>query len=199
LHPARSVALRRWFFASLVLAATVIILVRFLIFPETQNAADWTNTVGAVLDNLLAAVVTSIAIGLTYVILLPPHEVESVEIIQPRLIAGAIEAAARDCTRWHIRARTASYFSRVVLPLLRDNALRTGGSIQVKIQVLDPRNDEALETYAVYRSNSPGASALWSAQRVRTEIYSTILAAAIYRNEAPRLDIEIGFSPSFGY
>ncbi len=197
MHPARSTALRRWFFTSLLLAATVIILVRFLVFPETRDAADWESTVGAVLDNLLAAVVTSLAIGLTYVLLLPSPAAEQVEVIQSGMISGAIEAAARDCTRWHIRARTASYFVRKILPLLRDNALRAGGSIHIKLQLLDPRNDEALEAYAVYRSNRPGASAVWNAERVRTEIFSTILAAAAYRNEAPRLDIEVGFSPDF--
>jgi hypothetical protein len=197
LHPARSKALRRWFFVSLVLAAVVIILVRFLIFPESPDEPDWESTLGSILDNLLAAVVTSLAIGLTYVVLLPPPEAEELEIIQSRLISEAIESAARACTQWHIRARTASYFARVVLPILRDNALRTGGSIRIKIQMLDPGNDEALHAYAVYRSNRPGASAVWSAERVRTEIYSTILAAAVFRNEAPRLDIEIGFSPNF--
>jgi hypothetical protein len=197
LHPARSKVLRGWFFIALILAAAVILLLRFKFFPEAKDAADWKNTVGAVLDNLLAAVATSLAIGLAYVFLLPSPEAESLEVIQPRSIAEVIEAAARNCTRWHVRARTASYFTREILPLLRDNALRSGGSIRIKVQILDPENGEALEAYAVYRSNKPGASAAWSAARVRTEIYSTLLAAAVYRNEAPRLQIDVGLSPDF--
>ncbi|MCG5461795.1 hypothetical protein MED01_006666 [Micromonospora sp. MED01] len=197
LHPARSLTLRRWFFASLILAAVIIVLVRFLLIPDSKDAADWQGTLAAILDNLLAATATSLAIGVAYVVLLPKLEVEQVEIIQPRLISGALEAAARDCTRWSIRARTASYFARVVAPLLRDNALRAGGSIEIKVQLLDPGNDKALEAYARYRSNRPGASAVWSAARVRTEICSTILAMAVYRNEAPRLEIEVGLSSDF--
>ncbi|MDR7319935.1 MULTISPECIES: hypothetical protein [Catenuloplanes] len=197
LHPARSAVLRRWFFVVLALAAAVILLVRFLAFPTSTDSPAWANTVGAVLDNLLAAVVTSIAIGLSYVLLLPSPEAERVEILPAKSISGALESAARGCTRWSVRARTASYFARKILPVLKDNALHSGGSIQIRIQLLDPENDAAVKAYAQYRSNKPGASAAWSEQRVRTEIYSTILAVAVCRNEAPRLDIEVGFSPDF--
>ncbi|WP_327002704.1 hypothetical protein OHA72_47640 [Dactylosporangium sp. NBC_01737] len=197
MHPARSSTLRRWFFAALMLAAAVIVLTRFLVFPDTEEAADWSRTLGATLDNLLAATITSLAIGLAYVLLLPAPEAESVDVTQPREIAGLLESAAKDCTFWAIRSRTASYFARVTLPQLRDNALRTGGSIRVRIQLLDPTNDRALQAYATFRSNRPGASAIWNVARVRLEIYSTILAAAVHQNEAPRLDVEVGLSQDF--
>lgn len=108
MHPARSALLRRWFFVSLALAATVIVLVRFLVFPEARDSAEWELTVGAVLDNLLAAVITSLALGLTYVLLLPKPEAEQIEVIPSAAISPAIEAAARECAHWSVRARFAA-------------------------------------------------------------------------------------------
>ncbi|MGN9908388.1 hypothetical protein ACTMTJ_12660 [Phytohabitans sp. LJ34] len=175
----------------------VILLLRFLRFQESVDADGWERTLGEILDSLLAATITGLAIGLAYALLVPKRELDSIEVLQPRAIARVIETDARGSTTWAIRARTASYFARAILPVLKENALRTGRSIKIRVQLLDPSNATALDAYARFRSNHPGASAKWNAARVRTEILSTILAAAICRNEAPRLEIEIGFSPDF--
>ncbi|WP_380169509.1 hypothetical protein [Jannaschia sp. R86511] len=82
----------------------------------------------------------------------------------------------------------------MTLPALRDNALRRGTTIRITIATLDPTNDWVMKAYADFRNNR--ASAGWTPERARTEIYSSILAAAVYKNEAPRLEIEFSLSPS---
>lgn len=195
MHPARSRVLRRWFVMSLILAISVIVLLRFTIFPVHVEQSDWRQTLGAVLDNLLASAVTSLVAGIALMLLFPAQDNPSVELIQNREIPQLIYDSTSKAQQWDVRARTASYFARVTLPLLRDAAFRTGGDISIRIQVLNPSNDAAMAAYARYRSNHAGA--VWSVDKVKAEIFSTILAAAIYRNEAPRLHIQIGLSESF--
>lgn len=176
---------------------TVILLLRFLIFPESAASADWQKTTATVLDNLLAATVTSLFIGTAYLLLFPSVEDESVEVVQTRDIKELIQDALRASNSWAIRARTASYFARETLPQIRDSALATGRSVAIRMQVIDPSNSDLLGHYARYRSNRPGAAAEWTADRARVEIYSSVLAAALVSAEAPRVDISVGFSSDF--
>jgi hypothetical protein len=194
-HPASSRVLRRWFFVSVGLATVVLFLLRFLVFPEHSGMADWEQTTSSVLDNLIAAALTSLALGIAYVLFSPADTPPAVDIIHSRDIPDLIHDSARTCDRWEVRARTASYFVRVTLPLLVENALRRGGQISIKVLVIDPRDDNVMRAYATFRSNH--ANAGWTPERAKTEILSTILACAIYQNEAPRLDIEVALSPAF--
>lgn len=197
MHPARSKTLRRWFFACVLLALTVILLTRFTLFPTAANMPSWRQTLATVLDSLAASAVTSFALGLAYVLLFPAEESIAIEILQSRDIENAIFQAARQARQWAVRARTANYFTKVTLPRLADAALSSGGSIAVRMQVLDPENENLLAAYARFRSNHPGAAVQWTSARVRREIYGAILTAAVVRGRAPRVDIEIGLSPAF--
>jgi hypothetical protein len=196
-HPARSRALRRWFFASVLLALTVILLIRFTLVPSAMKMPTWRQTLGSVLDNLAAAAFTSLALGLAYVLLFPAEEPSPVEVVQSHEIERAIIRAAREARRWAVRARTANYFTKVTLPQLADAALSSRGSVTVRMQVLDPENEDLLTSYARFRSNHPGAATRWTTTKVRCEIYAAILTVALVRGRAPRMDIEVGLSPAF--
>jgi hypothetical protein len=196
-HPARSKVLRRWFFASVLLALALILVIRFTLAPSAANIPAWRQTLGSILDNLAAAAFTSLALGLAYVLLFPAEEQSAVEVLQSHQIERVIIQSAREARRWAVRARTANYFTRVTLPQLADAALSSGGSVNVRMQVLDPENENLLASYARFRSNHPGAATRWTTAKVRREIYAAILMAALVRGRAPRMDIEVGLSPAF--
>jgi hypothetical protein len=198
MHPARSATLRRWFFTAILLALALILVVRFALVPNVANMSSWRLTLASVLDSLTASAVTSLVIGLAYILLFPPEEATAVEILSSsRDIERVIIKGARDARNWSVRARTANYFTKVTLQRLADTALSSGGAIIVKMQVLDPENDNLLAAYARFRSNHPGAAVSWTSTRVRREIYAAILSAAVVRGRAPRVEIEIGLSPAF--
>jgi len=196
-HPARSKTLRRWFFASVLLALALILVIRFTLVPSAANIPTWRQTLGSILDNLAAAAFTSLALGLAYVLLFPAEEPSTVEVLQSHQIEHEIIHSAREARRWAVRARTANYFTRVTLPQLAHAALSSGGSVNVRMQVLDPENESLLASYARFRSNHPGAATRWTTAKVRREIYAAMLTVALVRGRAPRMDIEVGLSPAF--
>lgn len=196
-HPLRSPSLRRWYFTSLVSAMAVLFLVRLLVFPTTEDQETWRLTIGTLLDTLIAATVASLIIGLIYILLFRNDETQGLETIEAREIANTIKSLASKSRHWDVRARTANYFSSVTLPILTASALDSGRGCQIRIQMLDPENDRLMEAYARFRSNHPGQATKWSVDRVRAEIYGTVLQAALCKARAPRMDIAIGLSPAF--
>jgi hypothetical protein len=196
-HPIRSAALRRWYFASLLGGAAVLLLARLLIFPADAQQATWRLTIGAVLDTLFAAAIASIILGIVIVLLFADDPAEVLEVVESREIARLIKQEASRARQWDVRARTANYFSNTTLPALREAALDGGWACRVRMQVLDPENDALLAAYARFRSNHPGQVAAWSVERVRCEIYAALLQVSLCRSEAPRLEVKIGLSPAF--
>ena len=107
MHPARSKTLRRWFFASVLLALALILIIRFTLVPSAANISTWRQTLGSIFDNLAAAAFTSLALGLAYVLLFPAEESSEVEVLQSHQIERAIIQGAREARQWAVRARTA--------------------------------------------------------------------------------------------
>lgn len=196
MHPTDSRTVRRWYFLSLLLALALLVVTRFVILPTTPDASKYRVTAGTVLDTLVASAVTSLVIGAAYVLLFPKKVDPDVQQIRSRDIEPTILQATTEAREWKVRARTASYFSKVTLQSLEKAALRSGRGINIRVQLLDPENPHVLASYARFRSNRPRAAARWTPGRVRFEIYGTLLRLAISRNEAPRLDIEVGLSPA---
>lgn len=197
MHPARSKTLRRWFFVSVLLALALILVSRFTLLATTAKMPPWRQTLGSMLDDLAASAVAALALGLAYLFLFPAEEPGAVEVVQSRDIEPTIIRATRETQQWAVRARTANYFTKETLHRLADAALSSGGSVSVRMQVMDPENEALLASYAKFRSNHPGAAAQWTSSRVRREIYAALLAAALVRVRAPRVEIEVGFSPAF--
>ncbi|WP_157120280.1 hypothetical protein [Nocardia fusca] len=183
---------RRLYFASLFAAAVALILVRFLLFPNKSNLSTIESTTAQLLDGLISATIAAAAVGVGYVLFVLQDDKIKVEHLPAREIREELDRAARSSREWRIKARTASYFTRCLLPVL----LNKNGSIQVKIQMLDPQIDSLMNQYAAFRSSHPDA-ALWSSDRVRHEICSSILLLAIYANRYPRLDVDIRLSSAF--
>lgn len=196
-HPARSPALRRWYFVTLALVLIVCLFTRVYLFPQAPDISPLKNTVGSILDNVMGAIVVALFVGGAYVFLFPAEEAEALEVISSREIAKVIEDGTFHARQWSVRARTANYFSAVTLPLLTKSVLETGRSCAIRAQVLDPDNEKLMRAYAKFRSNHSGDSARWSPQRVQQEVYSAILQVALCKREAPRLDALIGLSPGF--
>jgi hypothetical protein len=196
LHPTRSRVLRRWYFVSLLLALSILLLLRFTVLKTVPNPSDYGLTAATVLDTLVASAVTSLVVGIAYVLLFPEGSSVALEEVPSRDIEAALEQATQHTRKWRVRARTANYFARMTLPALTKEALRSGRSINVRVQMLDPENPTLMAGYARFKSNHRGAAARWTPDKVRREIYATMLQLALHRHEAPRLEIEVGLSPA---
>lgn len=197
MHPTvRTRTLRRWYFLSLTLGLAVVVISRLFVLPDPGgDAPQWTTTTANVFDNLIATILTAMAVGALVPFLFPADDTaESIEVLDSASIAESIEEATQHARQWHVRARTANYFARHTLLELTQSALKSRRSIDIKMQVLDPEDEDLLRSYARMRSNHRGAAALWTVERVRLEIYASILQAALCVQDAPRLNVTVGLS-----
>ncbi|SES41686.1 hypothetical protein [Actinokineospora terrae] len=70
-------------------------------------------------------------------------------------------------------------------------------SITVRAQLMDPDDERLLTTYIRYPDTRESAARKWDVARVRHEILAAVLSVYAWREAFPRLDIEIGLSPTF--
>ena len=112
---------------------------------------------------------------------------------------GAELAAARDGTTvWRFRGGTGTYLRAVTLPELVRSARQNRRTLDVKIEIIDPSDQELCARYANFRNTlqtHAGADGEeWTVERTRKEAYSTILAAYWYKQRYALLTIAVGIS-----
>jgi hypothetical protein len=109
-------------------------------------------------------------------------------------ITQALAAARRDTDRWQFRGGTGTYIRAVTLPECVANARRDRRALLVRLEIIDPTNDEVCTSYARFRRSVAGAQTGWTVERTRRESYATIVAASWHAQRYELLDIEIGLS-----
>ncbi|GAA5052329.1 hypothetical protein HNP84_001517 [Thermocatellispora tengchongensis] len=112
--------------------------------------------------------------------------------------AKAHADARRDTDRWIFKGGTGTYLRAVTLPECVAAARRDRRALLMRLEILDPTNEEACGAYASFRrsmSQDPdGTGEVWTAERTRKEAYATILAACWHQQRFGLLDITVGLS-----
>lgn len=192
----RSVILRRWYFLSLGLALATLVVLRLTVLSDVGQADAALQSIAGVTDNLIAATLASLIVGTAYVLLFPAVEHAEHEVVRSMDIARVISDECRNAREWSVRSRGANYFTTVTLSDLITSALEDGRSVRVRVQTVDPENSVLLEGYSRSMRDIRSRVDMWSAQRARIEVYASLLRAAIKCRDAPRVDVEFGFSSS---
>lgn len=77
-------------------------------------------------------------------------------------------------------------------------ASEVGRALTVRLEILDPTNDDLCEQYSVFQRSSShilgGTGEVWTAERTKKESFATILAACWYRQRFRLLTVEVGLS-----
>jgi hypothetical protein len=193
---ARSKFVRRWYFLSLGLSCLVLILLRLTYLRITDPDNPVLESFSNIADNLIAAVLTSIIVGVAYIYLFPQEDAAAYEIVSSRDIAEVIADQCSKTREWSVRSRGANYFTSVTLPALIESALERGSSIRVRVQSIDPERSVLPETYAESMSDIRSRVGTWTPARARLEVCASLLRAAMLVREAPRVSVEFGLSPS---
>jgi hypothetical protein len=122
----------------------------------------------------------------------------NVRVISSEEVGQALADARRDTEGWTFKGGTGTFIRAVTLPECIERARRDGRPLTVRLEILDPANDNACEHYAVFRrslSQAPdGTGELWTLDRTRKEAFATILAACWYRQRYRLLTVEVGLS-----
>lgn len=122
-----------------------------------------------------------------------------VRIISGKEISRAIIEARRHTEQWYFKGSTATFVRVVIIPECIREARRGGREFRAKLEILDPTNSSACESYIrLYHSlaespNSPEMT--WTVKGTRIESYATIVAACWHKQRYDPFTIEIALSP----
>jgi hypothetical protein len=115
-------------------------------------------------------------------------------------ITQALADGRRGTDRWIFKGGTGTYIRAVTLPECVAAARREKRHLTIRLEIIDPSNEEVCESYAHFRrslSDRPdGTGELWTTDRVRKESFATVLAAFWHRQRYGLLDIGVGLSPT---
>lgn len=120
------------------------------------------------------------------------HNFAAVQTASGPELSEAYAAARRKTDRWVFKGGAGTSMRTVDLPRCVDIARQESRTLRVQIEVLDPTDDQLCTEYARFRALTEEG---WSAERVRKEVYATVLAACAarqrYRNV---LTVEVAFT-----
>ncbi|MDQ0993330.1 hypothetical protein [Streptomyces sp. V3I7] len=108
----------------------------------------------------------------------------------------AHERARRSTTRWVFRGGTGTYLRAVTLPQCVLEAQRQRRSLSMKIDIVNPADEQVCAAYARFRRTFGHGLDLaeWTTERTRKESYATVVAAAWHRQRLDTLEIDVHLS-----
>ncbi|MCT9930555.1 hypothetical protein N5079_10040 [Planotetraspora sp. A-T 1434] len=113
-------------------------------------------------------------------------------------ITQAHADARRGTDRWIFKGGTGTYIRAVTLPECVAAARREKRHLTMRLEIIDPSDEDVCEAYAHYRrslSDRPdGTGELWTTERARKESFATVLATFWYRQRYGLLDVGVGLS-----
>jgi hypothetical protein len=109
-------------------------------------------------------------------------------------VAMAHAEARRSTDRWVFRGGTGTYIRAVTLRECVANARRDRRALLVRLEIIDPTNEDVCANYARFRRSLSVTQTDWTLERTQRESYATILACCWYRQRYELLDIKVGLS-----
>ncbi|MCI2254224.1 hypothetical protein L2D08_07595 [Domibacillus sp. PGB-M46] len=192
---------RRIFYIISFSFLALVELIRLFIIPVIFNTErlGLDSILNLILDNLFATGFVTIAIASLVFWLTPAVENEpKLETVEPRRIGGLLKRA-RETNEYWFSGNSARYTRAVTLPELAENSRTQNISKSITMLLLDPTDKKLCEEYIKYRSGvrSANKSGEWTLERIRKDIYASIIAAYAYAAEHPLLEIKIGLKKAF--
>lgn len=125
-------------------------------------------------------------------------QASSLRVLRGDAIGEALAAARCDTDIWMFKGGTGTFIRDVTLPECVDRAQRNGGTLTVRLEILDPTDDDLCEHYATFQRSSSqipgGTGEVWTVQRTKKECFATVLAGCWHRQRYRPLTLEVGLS-----
>lgn len=191
----------RAFFIAIFFILGFIFLVRFFIIPifEPTLKLSFINLSSILLDNLFASFIVTIFIGV-FVFWLTPQIMEKsiMKVIEPKEINPLLSSAAKTSRLWIFKGAAGRYTRAVTLPTMAEAARHEGLGRDIKLFLINPRNENICSEYAIYRKSlESGKDYDWNLEKVRDEVLATIVYTLILKYEHPLLRLEIYLLDNF--
>jgi hypothetical protein len=125
-------------------------------------------------------------------------QASNLRVLRGNAIGQALATARKDTESWMFKGGTGTYIRAVTLPECIERARDEGRALTMRLEILDPTNEEVCEHYAGYQrsvsTTLDGTGEVWTAGRTAKESFATILAACWYRQRYRLLTVEVGLS-----
>lgn len=126
------------------------------------------------------------------------EEMAATRVLTGAEVSNALSEARKATDRWVFKGGTGTYIRAVTLPQCVENARRERRALLVRLEIIDPTNEELCARYARLRQSlargPDGTGETWTPERTRKEAYATIVAACWYRSQFQLLDIDVGLA-----
>lgn len=192
---------RKLFGAAFVITVALLLFLQFIIIPwiADEPTPSGVEVSDQVIGHIIGTLVGGTLLAIVALKLLPKSErPEIVHTLAPHQIHETLEQDIRASTSWRFRGALGEYTRARTIPEIVERTARSQVRHRLDIELLDPTDDRAVESYALFRaSEATGNDEDWSADRVRRDIYATILTAACAASEQPLLTVTLGLQPAF--
>lgn len=177
----------------------LLLVLRAYVFNELDVSGKPDNTalIRSFFDSLMATILVtaSVTFALTW-LRSPMDENISETFIQPFQIDECLRAGAIDTREWYYLGHTGRYIRSQILPFINKDSLAKNENKKIKIIILDPFNKELCKFYARYRNDSRSIHITkdkWTTDRVRTDLFATVLCMIELHQANSMLDVDLGF------
>lgn len=187
---------RSSFYTLVVLILLFSIILRFLLLPKYDATleASVIKFSASLLDGLVISLIVTTLIG-SFVFWLTPEIFEKsvMDVIDPKEIGPLLKKAVTDTKTWTYKGACGRYTRATTLPSLASAAKHEGIGRDIRITILNPKNDLLCAEYATYRRSLKSANNghPWTESRVKEEVIATIVSALRFKHEEPLLRIEL--------
>lgn len=125
-------------------------------------------------------------------------ETATVEIVEPYRIGEVLKQGRSKAKAWWFSGGTGRFNRIVTMPELAQASRLMNLPIEITMIILDPMDEETCQYYAEYRARARSGfrGDFWTPERVRDELYATIIAAYSIKSEYPMLKIAIALKRS---
>ena len=193
---------RRLFFGISLLTVFVLVGLEFLALPALfeKPIPSLHAALSQVVFSMLTAAVASVAVTAVLLYFSPPPAPQSgTTIVRPSDRGRIIDYTRQDADNWWFSGGLGRYTRAVTLPKLADQAIKNNRTISVTLHLLDLHDEATCDACAQYRrsARSAGRKADWTSRRVRLELATTLVAAALHSYAAaPRLVVGVRWRPA---
>ncbi|WP_461611940.1 hypothetical protein [Cytobacillus kochii] len=186
---------RKVFFFITGITLIILLLLRLLLIPEISEfiQEDYETIINTILDALLSTCVSTVVIA-SLAFWLTPRVVKKsqMDIIQPIEIKDYLEKARLTDEYW-FSGGTGRFTRSKTIPKLATDARESNFSKKIVLILINPDNENVCNNYVNYRNRvRSGKESNWDLKKLKTEIFSTIVAAYTWNKEQPLLGVTIG-------
>lgn len=182
---------RRIYMGALLAATAALMLFRLVAIPLWSDSETNTWDVAAeVADSFLGGTLAALGFSGLFLLLYRRTEDQTDEAISvpSRDISKEVRTAITDTSEWGYRGHTGRYFRSSVLPSLSQKSKQHGRYIHVRMQLLDPDDNDAMSYFVKYRrSVNPDRASYWTRQQAMSEILATVVSLATAPLSNPRI------------